>query len=57
MARPRDNGTNKPFDVVVWGATGFVGALIADYLKSNDERGKVRWALAGRNRDKLEALK
>jgi short subunit dehydrogenase-like uncharacterized protein len=57
MARPRDNGTNKPFDIVVWGATGFVGALIADYLKSNDEHGKVRWALAGRNRDKLDALK
>jgi short subunit dehydrogenase-like uncharacterized protein len=57
MPKSRESLTKRPFDVVVWGATGFVGALIADYLKSNDGRGKVRWALAGRNRDKLEALK
>lgn len=57
MPKSRESLTNRPFDVIVWGATGFVGALIADYLKSNDGRGKVRWALAGRNRDKLEALK
>ncbi|MEQ1755531.1 MAG: saccharopine dehydrogenase NADP-binding domain-containing protein [Micropepsaceae bacterium] len=57
MARQRDSGTNKPFDIILWGATGFVGALVAGYLVSNDENGKIQWALAGRNRDKLEALK
>ena len=37
------------------GATGFVGALIAEYLTQNDDSGKIQWALAGRNRDKLAA--
>jgi short subunit dehydrogenase-like uncharacterized protein len=40
-------------DVVVFGATGFTGALTAEYLAAHapDE---TRWALAGRNRQKLE---
>ncbi len=39
-------------DLVLFGATGFTGKLVAEYL-----RGKpVRWALAGRDRGKLEAL-
>lgn len=57
MAKSRDTGTNKPFDIMLWGATGFVGALIAEYLTQNDDSGKIQWALAGRNRDKLETLK
>lgn len=39
-------------DVVVFGATGFVGRLIAEYLDKAD----VDVALAGRSREKLEAL-
>ena len=56
MAKRRD-GSNKPFDIVLWGATGFVGALIAEYMCANDGDGQIKWALAGRNRVKLEALK
>jgi short subunit dehydrogenase-like uncharacterized protein len=40
-------------DVVVYGATGFVGRLVAEYLTRQEG---VRVALAGRNRAKLEAL-
>lgn len=47
--------SNK-FDVVLWGATGFTGQLVAEYLAENAGP-TVRWAIAGRNRDKLAALR
>src|SRR2546423_5841855 len=43
-------------DVVVFGATGYTGALTAEYLAANAPS-ETRWALAGRNREKLEALR
>jgi short subunit dehydrogenase-like uncharacterized protein len=43
----------RPFDVVLLGATGFTGRLTAEYLARHG--GRVRWAIAGRSRDKLEA--
>ncbi|HEY1276728.1 MAG TPA: saccharopine dehydrogenase NADP-binding domain-containing protein [Thermoleophilaceae bacterium] len=46
----------RPHDVVLFGATGFTGALTAEYLARNAGPG-TRWALAGRNRGKLEALR
>ena len=46
----------RDFDVVVFGATGFTGALTAEYLARNGPDG-LRWALAGRNRDKLERVR
>jgi len=44
----------KDLDVVIFGATGFTGRLVADYIKATGE--PVRWAIAGRNQQKLEAL-
>jgi short subunit dehydrogenase-like uncharacterized protein len=41
-------------DVVLFGATGFTGALTAEYLAAN--AGDAQVALAGRNRSKLEKL-
>ena len=50
--------TNREFDVVVWGATGFTGALVAEYLLSRyGIGGSLRWAIAGRNEEKLAALR
>src|SRR3954454_10225093 len=46
---------DREHDIVLFGATGFTGALTAEYLAANAGDG-VRWALAGRNRAKLEAL-
>ncbi|HRD62106.1 MAG TPA: saccharopine dehydrogenase NADP-binding domain-containing protein, partial [Nocardioides sp.] len=46
----------RTLDVVLLGATGFTGALTADYLARNAPAG-LRWALAGRNRAKLEAVR
>lgn len=42
------------FDVVVYGATGFTGRQAARYL---GEHSDVRFAIAGRSREKLEALR
>jgi short subunit dehydrogenase-like uncharacterized protein len=41
---------------VVFGATGFTGALTAEYLAANAPSGTA-WALAGRNREKLEHVR
>lgn len=41
----------REFDIVVYGATGFVGKLTADYLARHG--GEARIALAGRSQDKL----
>jgi saccharopine dehydrogenase (NAD+, L-glutamate forming) len=42
----------RAHDVVIFGATGFTGGLVADYLARNAPE-SLRWALAGRNHDKL----
>lgn len=46
----------RKYDLVLFGATGFTGGLTADYLAANSPEG-LRWALVGRNRAKLEAVK
>lgn len=46
----------REFDVIVFGATGFTGRLVADYLAQCANRDRVRWAIAGRDRAKLAAL-
>ena len=48
--------TARPFDIVVFGATGFTGGLTAEYLAKNAPA-NLRWALAGRNAAKLEAVR
>lgn len=42
----------RDFDLVLLGATGFTGKLVAQYLAKQT----LRWALVGRNRDKLEEV-
>ncbi|MGZ4232614.1 MAG: saccharopine dehydrogenase family protein [Solirubrobacteraceae bacterium] len=46
----------REYDIVVFGATGFTGALTAEYL-ARHAPATTRWALAGRNREKLEAVR
>src|SRR5439155_17956647 len=46
----------REYDVVLFGATGFTGGLTAEYLAEHAPA-ETRWALAGRNRQKLEALR
>ena len=46
----------RAYDVVLFGGTGFTGALTAEYLAANAPS-TTRWALAGRNMQKLEQLR
>ncbi|MGW0801970.1 saccharopine dehydrogenase family protein [Nonomuraea sp. NPDC002799] len=46
---------DRPYDIVLFGASGFTGALTAGYLAKAAEPG-TRWAVAGRDRAKLERL-
>jgi short subunit dehydrogenase-like uncharacterized protein len=47
---------DRAHDVVLFGATGFTGALTAEYLAGHAPP-ETGWALAGRNRSKLEELR
>jgi short subunit dehydrogenase-like uncharacterized protein len=47
--------SGRDHEIVVYGATGFTGALTAEYLARNAPG--LRWALAGRNQRKLEAVR
>ncbi len=49
---------SRRFDLVVYGATSFVGQLVVDHLitRLGTDGDGVRWAVAGRSRQKLDAL-
>ncbi|MBB5937271.1 saccharopine dehydrogenase family protein [Streptomyces zagrosensis] len=55
MLRARD-GEQREHDLVLFGATGFTGALTATYLATHAPKG-FRWALAGRSEQRLGALR
>jgi short subunit dehydrogenase-like uncharacterized protein len=50
--------TSSKFDIVVYGATGFTGQLVAEYLAVHykDDKG-LKWAMAGRSLDKLKSVR
>jgi len=53
------DATNKQrqHDLVVWGASGFTGRLVVEYLvRKYPLGGELRWAVAGRDRSKLESV-
>ncbi|MET9814610.1 saccharopine dehydrogenase NADP-binding domain-containing protein [Streptomyces sp. NPDC006355] len=52
----RQNGTDRPYDIVLFGATSFAGALTAEYLAAHAPEG-LRWAIAGRSEEKLRRLR
>ncbi len=49
---------SRPFDVVMWGATGFTGKIVAERMLLTYGAGRsLRWALGGRSREKLEKVR
>ena len=46
---------NREFEVVVFGATGFTGRLVAEYIAA--QHADVKWAMAGRSQSKLEEVR
>ena len=47
--------TDRQYDIVLFGASGFTGELVAEYLAANVSG--IRWAIAGRSASKLEAVR
>lgn len=49
---------NAEFDVVIYGATGFTGKLVVEYMAQKYPTGSgVSWAMAGRSEDKLKTVR
>ena len=46
----------RDFDLIIWGATGFTGNLVCDYINKNYNERELRWAIAGRNEKKILKL-
>ncbi len=52
------NKTDKQYDIVVYGASGFTGRLVAEYLQHAYGNGEqLFWAMAGRSQEKLESVR
>jgi short subunit dehydrogenase-like uncharacterized protein len=52
------NSANKTYDIVIFGATGFTGKLVVEYFLSEYAGNeKIKWAMAGRNLEKLAQVR
>jgi short subunit dehydrogenase-like uncharacterized protein len=50
--------SSSKFDIVVYGATGFTGQLVAEYLAAHYKGdSSLKWAMAGRSKDKLASVR
>jgi short subunit dehydrogenase-like uncharacterized protein len=50
--------SSSKFEIVVYGATGFTGQLVAEYLAANYKGdASLKWAMAGRSKDKLASVR
>jgi short subunit dehydrogenase-like uncharacterized protein len=50
--------SSSKFDIIVYGATGFTGQLVAEYLATQYRDDKaLKWAMAGRSLDKLKSVR
>ena len=47
----------KQFDIIIWGASSFTGQLVTEYIFNKYGSSKIKWAIAGRNLDKLEKVR
>src|SRR4029077_9312812 len=49
--------SQRQYDVVLYGASGFTGRQTVQYFAGNTHPSEVRWAIAGRNKQALEAAR
>ena len=49
--------TNTKYDIVVFGASGYTGRLVAEYLQEEYANTALKWAMAGRSLDKLASVR
>lgn len=48
--------TQKTFEIIIYGATSFVGQIVCQYLCKQRHQPTLRWAMAGRSLEKLQTL-
>lgn len=49
---------DREFDVIIYGASGFTGRLVAEYMNDTySADGDIKWAMAGRSEDKLKTVR
>src|ERR1700694_3532945 len=48
---------SSKFDIVVYGATGFTGQLVAEHLAAHYRNDHLKGAIAGRSLDKLASVR
>ena len=46
----------KSYDIIIWGASGFTGRLVIDYIHQNQSKSNLTWAVARRNESKLKEI-
>ena len=46
----------REFDIIIYGASGFTGRLVAEYLQKEYAGSGLKWAMAGRNAEKLQIV-
>ena len=46
----------KEFDLIIWGATGFTGQLVSEYISKNYSNTSLKWGIAGRNKNKIFSI-
>jgi short subunit dehydrogenase-like uncharacterized protein len=47
----------RPYDVILYGASGFVGRQTVSYFANHPDCPQLKWAITGRNQAKLEKVK
>lgn len=46
----------KTYDIIIFGASGFTGSLICEYLSNHSDNKKIKWAISGRDENKIKYL-
>src|SRR5438132_4336669 len=58
LVQGKSTMASPKFDLVVYGATGFTGRLVAEYLAAHYKGdGSLKWAMAGRSKEKLATVR
>ena len=47
---------NREYDIIIWGASGFTGRLVAEYLYKNYNAKDLNWAIEGEMNSNLVLL-
>ena len=48
--------STREFDIIIYGASGYTGRLVAEYLQAEYAGSGLKWAMAGRNAEKLQTV-